>query len=171
MQIGEKIKAIRKEKGIAQKDLAENMGVSAAMIAQYEAGKRSPKYETLKRFAEALGVSILSLVDDEFSASISDDEALTNAVQAVGTRHPNLRLTTTDSFFDEVGKQMYFEDIVTLDEEAGRLNHFGMTVLIAYARFLASKEENNIERNGRYNDAPKEATGESVSNGGGNDNA
>lgn len=63
MTIGEKIRAIRKSKGITQKDLAVAMGVSASMIGQYEVGIRSPKIETLKKIAQALGVDVNALLD------------------------------------------------------------------------------------------------------------
>ena len=63
MTIGEKIRAIRKSKGITQKDLAIAMGVSASMIGQYEVGIRSPKIETLKKIAQALGVDVNALLD------------------------------------------------------------------------------------------------------------
>lgn len=63
MTIGEKIRAIRKSKGITQKNLAVAMGVSASMIGQYEVGIRSPKIETLKKIAQALGVDVNALLD------------------------------------------------------------------------------------------------------------
>ncbi len=58
MTIGNKIKEIRKDKHISQKDLGEKLGVSAAMIGQYETGVRNPKFETLEKIANALGVPV-----------------------------------------------------------------------------------------------------------------
>ncbi len=54
MTVGEKIKSIRKLKKISQQELGNMLGVSQAMIAQYENGKRIPKIETLIKIAEAL---------------------------------------------------------------------------------------------------------------------
>lgn len=58
MNIGQKIKYSRKKAGLTQKELGESLGVSAAMIAQYESGKRNPKIETLIKIAEALDCEV-----------------------------------------------------------------------------------------------------------------
>ena len=55
--IGERIKKARKEMKLTQRQLAEILGVSGAMVAQYETGARKPKYETVAKFADALGFS------------------------------------------------------------------------------------------------------------------
>ncbi len=57
MDIGQKIKKIRKEKNITQRELGERMGVSQQQIAQYENGKLKPKLETICRIADALEIS------------------------------------------------------------------------------------------------------------------
>lgn len=64
MTTAEKIRLARKNVGFTQKDLGERLGVSAAMIAQYENGSRSPKIETLHRLATALGVCVSDLTPD-----------------------------------------------------------------------------------------------------------
>lgn len=56
MTVGEKIRDIRVEKGMTQKELGEALGVSVQTISAYESGRRRPKVETLSRFADALGV-------------------------------------------------------------------------------------------------------------------
>lgn len=54
MTTGECIKAARKNAKMTQAALGKELGVSASMIAQYENGARKPKYETLKRIADAI---------------------------------------------------------------------------------------------------------------------
>lgn len=56
MDIGARIRAARKEKGLTQEELGVKLGVSGSMIAQYETSKRKPKYETVERIAVVLGV-------------------------------------------------------------------------------------------------------------------
>lgn len=63
-EIGEKIKAMRLQKGVSQAALAKCLGVSAAMIYQYEVGKKKPKVETLSKIAGALGVDLKVFYDD-----------------------------------------------------------------------------------------------------------
>ena len=64
MDAAEKIKKIRKEKGITQKELAKRLGWSAAHVSQYETGTRIPKHETLVKIASALGCDIKDLMPD-----------------------------------------------------------------------------------------------------------
>ena len=66
MTVGERIKSIRKEKGITQKGLGNKLGVSDAHIGQYERGLRNPKVPQLKKFAEVLDVPIDLLLADKF---------------------------------------------------------------------------------------------------------
>ena len=57
MTVGERIRHIRKEKGLTQGDLAKRLGVSQAMITQYENHQREPKkFDTIKKIAAALEV-------------------------------------------------------------------------------------------------------------------
>ena len=63
MTVGERIRAARKEAGLTQKQLGEKLGVSAAMIGQYETGARNPKIGTLIKIADALVINVNELVD------------------------------------------------------------------------------------------------------------
>lgn len=54
----------RQARGMTQEQLAEASGVHRVTIARIETGEVSPKAETLKRLADALGV----LVDDLMTA-------------------------------------------------------------------------------------------------------
>ena len=64
MTTGDRIKEARKQAGLSQKELADKLGISFQTLAQWETGKRNPKYDTLKRIADALGVSVNSFMTD-----------------------------------------------------------------------------------------------------------
>lgn len=55
--LGEKIKHLRKEKGLTLKQLGEILNLGESTMSMYESGKRSPDYETLKKLAEIFGCS------------------------------------------------------------------------------------------------------------------
>lgn len=61
MDTATRIKKLREKKGLTQKALAAKMGVTASWVGMYESGKRQPKPETIKRFADALDVFITDL--------------------------------------------------------------------------------------------------------------
>lgn len=56
MSVAERIKTIRKEKGLTQKQLAELTGLLEPTIRKYESGKVQPKSENLNKIASALCV-------------------------------------------------------------------------------------------------------------------
>lgn len=62
MTMGERIKRIRKQKGLTQHELGELLGVTQSMIAAYENNARNPKFETIKKIAAALGTSTSTLM-------------------------------------------------------------------------------------------------------------
>lgn len=64
MTTGERIKNARKEKKLTQEQLGKKLGISGAMVSQFENSKTPPKIQTLKKIAFALDISPLSLMVD-----------------------------------------------------------------------------------------------------------
>ncbi len=63
MTIGERIKKIRQENGLSQKELGKKLNVSQQMIGQWETGKSNPKIETLRRIADTLEIGLWEIVE------------------------------------------------------------------------------------------------------------
>lgn len=57
MTFGEKLTKARKEKGMTQKELAEKIGISDAMIVQYEKNLNYPRIDKLKKICTELDIS------------------------------------------------------------------------------------------------------------------
>lgn len=62
IDIGERIKTVRKGLHLTQDQLAEKSGLSSNYIGQLERGERSPSLKTLSRIARSLGVDADYLV-------------------------------------------------------------------------------------------------------------
>lgn len=60
-----KIQEARKRANLTQTQLAERLGVNRATVSKYENGEISPTMDQLFKIAEALNVSVLSLIDAE----------------------------------------------------------------------------------------------------------
>lgn len=59
LEIGKKIKILRKTRGLTQEQLAEKLGCKRATISNYEIGRRNPQnVKELEKLAEALGVTL-----------------------------------------------------------------------------------------------------------------
>jgi transcriptional regulator with XRE-family HTH domain len=54
--LGEKLRAIRKERGLRQIDLALLTGAGKSSIESYEAGRKSPSYKFLEALIKKVGV-------------------------------------------------------------------------------------------------------------------
>ena len=58
---GERLRAIRKDKGWSQEELAEILGTSKQVISRYENGQRAPKVTVAAEFAKRLGIPLTAL--------------------------------------------------------------------------------------------------------------
>lgn len=74
---GVRLKEKREARGITQKALSEESGVNAANISSYEKGINKPSLEIACRLADALGVSLQSLVSDEYDINQKQKSVLT----------------------------------------------------------------------------------------------
>lgn len=57
MSFSKKIKALRKEKGLTQAELAEKAQIRQDVVCKYESGIKIPNIATARRLADALGVT------------------------------------------------------------------------------------------------------------------
>ena len=75
MPTGIRIKEIRRNKGLTQKQLGEKCHIAESTIRRYESGNLNPKIETLQKIADALGCDILDLMEIEVEPITTDKMA------------------------------------------------------------------------------------------------
>lgn len=68
--LGTRIKGLRAERELQQRQLAEKAELTPSMVSQIESGRLTPSLNTLGRIAAALGVPIASLFDGQPAGSI-----------------------------------------------------------------------------------------------------
>ena len=61
--LGTRVKALREERALLQKQVAEKAGLTASKVSQIESGRLTPSLRTLGKLANALGVSIPELLE------------------------------------------------------------------------------------------------------------
>ena len=127
MDIGTRIKELRKARGMTQKELAKKTSLSIASIQGYEQKKYKPKLNTIAKIAVALDVLLLDLVD-------TDDPILQNEITAINIPDLNyinsvLRATRSQNIYelnrilsDKNDIQQLFLDLLT---NFNLLNEFG----------------------------------------------
>lgn len=78
MTTGQLIKAARKKKKMTQAELAEKLNISYVGVSQWENGVRNPKYDTIRKIADALGVDWSELVPPEDRVRMLIDTTVEN---------------------------------------------------------------------------------------------
>jgi repressor LexA len=87
--IGKRIQEIRTQRGMTQEALAERINISKSSISEWEACKRVPRMETLRKIADALGVDVWEIIgfnDVEFTP-VKDGVPLPSNVRPISALH------------------------------------------------------------------------------------
>ena len=75
-----RIRELRKAKGLTIKQLGASVGVAESTVSLYETGKHQPDFDTLKKIADVLDVSIDYLLERDLNLTtkiqptVNDDE-------------------------------------------------------------------------------------------------
>ena len=70
MEIAEKLRYFRSQRGLSQEQLAERAGIHVNTIRKYELGYRKPKIEQLKKIAGGLEISVIEFLEIENEADL-----------------------------------------------------------------------------------------------------
>ncbi len=68
MNIGGKLKELRKQSGLTQEELSLKLGISRVNYTRYEIGQVRPDYETLVKIADFYDVSLDEIFDREMNS-------------------------------------------------------------------------------------------------------
>ena len=79
--LGARIKALRKQQGWSQEQLAERVGISTQYVSNIERGKENPTLDLLLRLAEVLRVAPVDIFD--FEAEGLDRKAIQAEIRKV----------------------------------------------------------------------------------------
>ena len=79
---GERLREIRREKGLSQSEFAKVLGISKQILSLYELEQRSPKIEQVQKYAKILRVSVDYLLGD------TESEAAYNALTSPNKEKP-----------------------------------------------------------------------------------
>lgn len=80
IDIGKRIGALREARDISQTELSRRAGLGRSSISEIENGKNQPNFATLTQIAEALGITVGTLVDGKIPVA-SFAETLPQEVQ------------------------------------------------------------------------------------------
>ncbi len=67
-RLGQRIKEIRDQKGMAQVDLASSLGYDRSNMSRLESGRVNPRFTTLLKVADELQVTVSELTDFNYQS-------------------------------------------------------------------------------------------------------
>lgn len=102
MDFGEKLRLIRKARGITQEELAEQLQVSRQAISKWEAGAGYPETEKLMMLSGKLGVSLDYLMDNDH---VSKTDTMMSEGEKLSLDHKNGLLSV------QIQKKLYIIDV------------------------------------------------------------
>ena len=76
MEIGERLKELRTQKGLSQAELAKKLNLSKSTISMIEVGSRNPSFEVLELIADFFNVDMAYLLGKEEQSRYFMDYAL-----------------------------------------------------------------------------------------------
>ena len=83
VDLGKRIKELRKNRKLAQGELAAQIGINANHMSRLERGRYQPSVEVLKKIAVALDVSVDALLSDSLTDGFSVSTQNTPVAQRI----------------------------------------------------------------------------------------
>ena len=81
MELGPKLKELRRRKGITLQEIADESGLSKSFVSQIESGVTNPSIASLKKIADALDLPLAALFDDNVNGAGDGRAPLSEATQ------------------------------------------------------------------------------------------
>lgn len=134
VELGEKIKQLREDKGLTQQTLAEQLYVTRQAVSRWECGARFPDLLTAKKIAQILDTTIDDLVSgEELKKNIEREpllaQTLENTIQTI------LYAITTTAYMLMCIFSLYsflFPSKGLVNTPAGQITFLGVSTLIGY---------------------------------------
>ncbi len=126
MTTGELIRKARKEAGLTQAQLAKKLDIPYQSIGQWERNVRNPKYDTLKKIANALDTEWTKLVPENTTIGVDEENTVmvsSSGGESVQEKAQEISEEKTHGHELKVGNTYFHGSVVIsqLDEKPGKL--------------------------------------------------
>lgn len=113
IRMGNRIRELRKEKGISQVGLARALKMSASYLSMVESGKRMPSVELLILISEYLGVSVNELLYASYGEHMSVQEGSVEKAGSQCQQEENKRAVRLREYYLGIQKMNVWKKHVT----------------------------------------------------------
>lgn len=124
MNIGIKLRTIRKNNKLTLKQLGELVGLSEQAIGQYERGDRNPSIDILNKIAAALGITVNDLLNYEplLSGSTSYIDKDGKITEVLNQRNKYISIDIPKEYNVSYPENIEKEKLKEFDDEMGKLS-------------------------------------------------
>ena len=116
IKVGNLILALRKEKGMTQKQLADKMNISDKTVSKWERGLGCPDVSLLPELSDILGVNIEKILSGNMESNESDKGNMKNTKFYVCPDCGNIITSTSSAAVSCCGRKL--EELVPIKAEA-----------------------------------------------------
>lgn len=111
--IPNRLKKLRTDKGLTQKQLADSLNVSQNAVYNWENGKREPNLDTMKKIAKVFDIALYILLDDSFPLPDITSESWENRARFLGDTEMTTvpRFTTPLHTNDDIHNEKNLDDL------------------------------------------------------------
>ena len=116
-----RIKELRKEKGLTLKQMGQLLNMLDSTLSQYENGRRKPKEEMWQKLADFFDVSVPYLQGKILFVDLSEDEQriFTDVLDVLITTTDNKAIRVLEALLNSF-KECYFEENTRIAPEKNR---------------------------------------------------
>lgn len=115
-----RLKELRAEKGVQQKDLADYLKIANSTYSQYETGKRVPSIDMLMKIADFFGVSVDYLLGRsdypqymfKWIGADGKEYIVTKSIDEPPTAEDKKRIEADAKMIDTKGKSMPYSEVM-----------------------------------------------------------
>lgn len=103
--VGERLKRRREELGLTQTELGGRAGIAAASVSHFETGQRLPSLESLMKLADALSLSVDTLLGRAPSSPASEVDPIFLRASRADAQTLGVLRRVTAALLDEAEKK------------------------------------------------------------------
>ena len=158
MTFGEKIRKLRTDANLTQKDLADKLNVTYQTVSKWETDINEPDFSTLKELAKILNCSIEYLFsdEDEVSEEINDkEEVVEENTTNIFIENPVIETPTKTKIgaCDDCGKELYEGENIHHVEKP---SYAGIKEIVTICDSCFTKRKEDVEKQKRSLEKPIE---------------
>lgn len=123
-ELGQRLKALREEKGLSMRELASQSGTSVSLISKIEAGKVSPTVLSLQKIVESMDIELYEFFQDGTGDDPSDRIVFPRANMAVSEDEEHTWYFAFPKHPD-IGAQLSYEEYMPKTRRLEKTSHKG----------------------------------------------